>query len=150
MDGATSAFCIHVAPGTEKTVTFFVVQYRDGVISQFQDHPLKLMCAALYPDVNDVLKTAAGSLPAVIARCEEMDRKLAACGEDDERKFLSADALHSYQYNTVLNATETREPIWGVIEGNAGSSTRSTSRSITFSTNSPCTRGRCATSWIIS
>ena len=117
VEGATSAFCIHVAPGTEKTVTFFIVQYRDGVITQFLDHPLKLMCAALYPDVNDVLKTAAGSLPAIIARCEEMDRKLAACGEDDERKFLSADALHSYQYNTILHATETREPIWAVIEG---------------------------------
>ena len=93
------------------------MQYRDGVISKFLEHPIKLMSAALFRDVNDVLKTAEGSLPAIIARCEETDRKLGACGEDDERKFLSADALHTYQYNTILYATETLQPIWAVIEG---------------------------------
>jgi hypothetical protein len=115
--GATSAFCVHVAPGTEKVITFYIVQYRNGVIAQFLDHPLKLMCDALYADINDVLKSASAELPAAIARCQEMDAKLAGSGQDEERQFLAADALHSYQYNTILHATETKEPVWAVIEG---------------------------------
>ena len=46
-----------------------------------------------------------------------MDAKLAACGQDDERKFLAADTLHSYQYNTILHATPKLDPVWAVIEG---------------------------------
>ena len=115
--GATSAFCVHVPPGSEKVVTFYTVQYRSGVIAQFLDHPLKLMCDALYADINDVLKSASAELPSVIAHCQEMDAKLAGSGQDEERQFLAADALHSYQYNTILHATETKEPVWAVIEG---------------------------------
>jgi hypothetical protein len=118
VDGATSAFCIHVPPNTDKTVTFYIAQYRDGVIAQFMDHPLKLMCDALYADVNDMLNTAQAELPAVVARCAEMDQKLASCGQDDERKFNAADSLHSYQYNTILHqTTDTKQPVWAVIEG---------------------------------
>ena len=117
IDGATSAFCVHVAPGTEKAVTFYVVQYRDGVIAQLQDHPLRLMGDAVYSDMNDILKTAEKSLPTVVSRCEEMDKRLAECGQDAERQFLAADALHSYQYNTILYADEQKEPVWAVIEG---------------------------------
>jgi hypothetical protein len=122
VDGATSAFCIHVPAGTEKTVTFYIAQYIDGVEAQLetqagQFEPLKLMCDALYTDINDILSTAQNSLPAVINRCAEMDKKLNDSGQDDERKFLAADTLHSYQYNTVLHATEKKEPVWAVIEG---------------------------------
>jgi hypothetical protein len=122
IDGATSAFCVHVPPGTQKTVTFYIAQYLPGVESQFeyapmQEEPLHLMCDALYSGIDDILQTAQDSLPAVIARCNAMDKKLADCPEDDERKFVAADALHSYQYNTALHATDKKEPIWTVIEG---------------------------------
>ena len=117
VDGATSAFCIHVAPGTEKDVTFYIAQYLDGHEAVLAGHPLKLMCDVLYSDINDILKTAQDDLPAVVARCAEMDKKLANCGQDDERKFLTADALHSYQYNTVLHADDQKQPVWAVIEG---------------------------------
>jgi hypothetical protein len=117
VEGATAAFCIHVAPGTEKVITFYIVQYHPGVEAQLESHSLTLMSAALYKDMNDMLKTAADSLPDVISRCVAVDQKLANCGQDDERKFLAADTLHSYQYNTILHATENREPVWAVIEG---------------------------------
>ena len=117
VDGATSAFCVHVPPGTEKSVTFYVVQYQPGELPQLEMPPLKFMCAALFADVNDVLKTAESSLPAVVSRCEEVDKQVASCGQDAERKFLAGDTLHSYQYNTVLLATGKNEPIWAVIEG---------------------------------
>ncbi len=117
VDGATSAFCVHVAPGAEKTVTFYVAHYKHGVESELEKQPLTMMYDALYADLNDVLKTAQSSLPAVVARCTELDRKLAGSNENDERKFLAADTLHSYQYNTILHATPKQEPVWGVIEG---------------------------------
>ena len=122
VEGATSAFCIHVPPGAEKTVTFYIAQYVDGVEANFetqagQTEPLKLMCDALYSDINDILKTAQDSLPEVVSRCAEVDKKLDDCGQDAERKFLAADTLHSYQYNTVLHAADKKEPIWAVIEG---------------------------------
>ena len=37
VDGATSAFCVHVPPGAEKTVTFYIAQYQPGVITAIQD-----------------------------------------------------------------------------------------------------------------
>ncbi len=122
IDGATSAFRVHVPAGSEKTVTFYIAQYLPGVESSIevapgQTEPLHLMCDVLYKDINDVLKTAADSLPAVMARCAEVDKKLADCGQDEERQFVAADALHSYQYNTVLHATDKKDPIWTVIEG---------------------------------
>jgi hypothetical protein len=117
VDGASAAFCVHVPPGTEKAVCFYVIQYRDGIEAHLEGQPLKLMCAALYSNINDIAKTAESSLPEVIRRCGEVDKELTDCGQDDERKFLAADALHSYQYNTVLHATEKREPVWVVIEG---------------------------------
>jgi hypothetical protein len=122
IEGATSAFRIHVPAGTEKTVTFYVAQYLPGVESSFEyapmkSEPLHMMCDALYNGVEDILKTARDTEPQVIARCQKMDKKLADCPEDDERKFLAADALHSYQYNTVLHATDKKQPIWTVIEG---------------------------------
>ncbi len=117
LDGASSAFCVHVAPGAQKDVTFYVAHYKHGVESDLEKQPLTMMYDALFTDLNDILKTAQTSLPAVISRCEEMDRKLAASPEDKERKFLAADTLHSYQYNTILHATPKQEPVWGVIEG---------------------------------
>ena len=117
LDGANSAFCVHVAPGSTKEVTFYVVQYKHGVESELEKQPLTMMCDALYADINDILKTAETSLPTVVARCQEMDRKLANSAEDDERKFLCADTLHSYQYNTIMHATPKKEPVWAVIEG---------------------------------
>ncbi len=117
VDGASSAFCVHVPPGAEKTVTFYIVQYQPGELPQLEMPPLKFMCAALFADVNDVLETAASSLPAIVSRCEEVDRQVASCGQDAERKFLAGDALHSYQYNTVLLATGKKDPVWSVIEG---------------------------------
>jgi hypothetical protein len=117
LDGATSAFCVHVAPGTQKVVTFYIAHYKDGIEAQFEDQPLKLMYDALYSDLNDILKTAESSLAAVIAECGAMDSKLAGCGQDEERKFLAADTLHSYQYNTILHATPKLDPVWAVIEG---------------------------------
>ena len=56
------------------------------------------------------LAAAKADLPAAIERCQEMDRKLATCGQDEERRFLAADALHSYQFNTILYATDRMEP----------------------------------------
>ncbi len=117
LDGATSAFCVHVPAGQEKVVTFYIAQYKPGVVAELNEKPLRLMCDALYKDIDDILTTAQASLPAVISRCEEVDKKLAACKEDDERKFLAADTVHSYQFNTVLEATEKMEPVWSVIEG---------------------------------
>jgi hypothetical protein len=118
VDQATSAFCIHVAPGTEKVVTFYIAQYRPGILSTFMGHPFRLMCDALYTDINDILATAQDQMPAVIARCSEVDQKLANCGQDQERRFNAASALHSYQFNTILHqTTDTKEPIWVVIEG---------------------------------
>ncbi len=117
VDGATSAFCVHVPAGSERAVTFYIAQYVDGTEATLAGHSLKLMCDVLYPNINDILKTAQTSLPAVIAQCAAMDKKLADCGQDDERRFLAADALHSYQYNTVLHADENKRPIWAVIEG---------------------------------
>lgn len=117
VDGATSAFCVHVAPGTEKTVVFYIAQYEHGTITKLEDHPLKLMCDSLYADVNDILKTAQDTLPDVIAHCDEMDKQLSNCGQDAERQFLSAGALHSYQYNTILYGDEQKNPVWAVIEG---------------------------------
>ena len=117
VDGATSAFCVHVAPGAVKEVTFYVVQYQPGVVAHLQDQPMTLMCDSLYKDTNDILKTAAASLPAVISRCQDVDAKLTGCGQDAERQFLAADTLHSYQYNTVLYAGEHKKPVWTVIEG---------------------------------
>ena len=63
LDGATSAFCVHVAPGTEKDVTFYVAHYKDGIEAQLEDQPLKLMYDALYSDMNDILKTAEKQSP---------------------------------------------------------------------------------------
>ena len=117
IQGATSAFCVHVAPGEERTVIFYVAQYRPGNISQLAGRPLRLMSAALYSDLNDVLTAAKADLPTAIMRCQEMDRKLATCGQDEERRFLAADTLHSYQFNTILYATDRLEPEWAVIEG---------------------------------
>jgi hypothetical protein len=118
VDGATSAFCVHVPAGVAKTVTFYIAQYRDGVIAHFMSHPMKLMCDSLYADINDILKTAQDELPSVITRCDALDKTLADCGQDDERRFNAADSLHSYQYNTILYQTiDTNEPVWAVIEG---------------------------------
>ena len=88
VEGATSAFCVRAAPGTEKTVTFYVAHYKHGVESELEKQPLTMMYDALYTGLDDILKTAQASLPAVVGRCEETDRKLANSPEDDERKFL--------------------------------------------------------------
>ena len=117
VQGATSAFCVQVAPGTQKEVTFYIVQYRAGILSELAKQPLRLMSAALYANISDVLTTAEAEMPAAVARCEALDRQLATCGQDEERRFLAADALHSYQFNTLLYATEHQEPEWAVIEG---------------------------------
>ena len=66
------------------------------------------MCDSLYTDIDDILKTAAASLPAVIARCEDGRETGRLRPGRLRRKFLAADALHSYQYNTVLHATEVK------------------------------------------
>ena len=117
LEGATSAFCVHVPAGTRKVVTFYIAHYKDGEEANLDGHPLKLMYDELFTDLNDILKTAQASLPSVISRCAEVDQKLANCGQDDERKFLAADTLHSYQYNTILHGDEKQNPVWAVIEG---------------------------------
>lgn len=120
VDGATSAFCIHVPAGMCKEVTFYIAQYQSGNSGQMEEHRLRLMCDALYSDINDMLRTAKASLPAVVARCREADRKLAECGQNEERRFLAAHALHSYQFNSVLQATEQKDPVWSIVEGECG------------------------------
>jgi len=120
VEGATSAFCIHVPAGTQKEVTFYIAQYKHGNTGRLEDHALRLMGDALYSDINDILATAQASLSAVVARCNEVDKKLDGCGQDEERRFLAAHALHSYQFNSILQATEKKEPVWVIEEGECG------------------------------
>ena len=63
LDGATSAFCVHVPPGAEKVVTIYIAHYKDGVEAQLDGQPLKMMYDALYTGIDDILSTAEASLP---------------------------------------------------------------------------------------
>ena len=120
VDGATSAFCIHVPAGSQKEVTFYIAQYKHGNTGKLEDQTLKLMCDALFSDISDIFQTAQAIQPDVIARCKEVDKMLADCRQDEERQFLAAHALHSYQFNSILQATEKKEPVWAIEEGECG------------------------------
>jgi len=120
VDGATSAFCVHVPAGAQKEITFYIAQYKHGNTGQLEGHALRLMCDALYSDINYILRTAQTALPSVINRCKEVDKRLADCGQDEERRFLAAHALHSYQFNSILQTTDKKEPVWAIEEGECG------------------------------
>jgi len=117
VDGATSAFCIHVPAGTQKEVVFQVAQYKKGNAGQFEGHSLTMMSDAIFNGLEDILKTAQSLQAQAFARCGEADRMLENCGENPERRFLAAHALHSYQFNSILEAFEDKQPFWAIEEG---------------------------------
>jgi hypothetical protein len=117
VNDANSAFVLQAPAHTKKTVTLFVVHNRGGGSTMLQGEPLKLMSEVMFTNLADVLATASGGVSTTIAQCQRMDKKLSDCGQNAQRKFLAAQALHSYQFNTVLYGAPNRKPVWAVIEG---------------------------------
>jgi hypothetical protein len=115
---ATSAFRFAAAPGERKSVTLLVAHFIPGDVSVLGGEPLRFMHAALFSGFGEVLNAAADLEPAAIRRSRELDALMAHSGIGPERQLLSADALHSYLYNTVLWQNETSGlPVFGVEEG---------------------------------
>jgi hypothetical protein len=118
IDGATSAFLVHAAPGRRKTVMFIVAHYRGGEVSRLAGEPLEFYYAGLFKNIGEVIAVADTIAPQAQARCREVDQQLCDSGINAERQLLSAHALHSYRFNTLLLQTRrSQHPIWGVMEG---------------------------------
>jgi hypothetical protein len=118
--GANSAFIFRTPAHSIKTVMLYVVHYSGDSASTFQGQPIKLMSDALFKDALDVLSAASSNTSAMIEQCQKMDARLSNCGQNAERQFLAAQALHSYQFNTVMYALPDKSPVWAVIEGQYG------------------------------
>ncbi len=118
LEGATAAFRVHVAAGTKKDVTFYIVHHRSGQAAVLAGEPLELAHAALFHEKADVIAAADAAYPKVVERCQAENSRLAAAKLSPERAFLSADSIHSYQFNTVLFTNiKTHQPVWVVVEG---------------------------------
>ena len=118
LEGATAAFRVRVPAGQQKTVTFIVAHHRAGEVARLGGEPLRFAHAGLFRGPGEVIARADALLPEVVARCQAEEQRLAVAGLSAERAFLSAAAIHSYQFNTLFFlGAQSQRPVWVVIEG---------------------------------
>jgi len=121
VSGANSAFLFHVSAGERKSVTLIVAHYVSDEVSQLGGEPLHFVYTEFFKDLGSVVLAADASRGNAIAESERLDRALISSGINPDRQFLSAHALHSFQFSTILRETaKTHRPLWVVSEGEYG------------------------------
>lgn len=120
VNGATSAFLMRVPAHTKKEITVYVIHDETGSETEFQEQKVHLMGGRLFKGLQDVADAATSNESAAVLQSEKMDNRLRKSGINQQRQFLSAQALHSYQFNTILYAKPDMRPLWAVIEGQYG------------------------------
>lgn len=120
VDGASSAMLIRVPPHANRKVTVYVVHDETGSETEFQGQKIHLMGGKLFSGLQDIADTAVAEESSAIQQSEIMDKRLKSSGLNQQREFLAAQALHSYQFNTILYAKPDMSPLWAVIEGQYG------------------------------
>ncbi len=118
---AHSAFLARVAPHMRKRLSVLVAHYLPDAVSELDGEPLAYAYTEFFHSMNEVLAAGASMEPEAIAESRRLDQQLAKSSQNPERKFLSAHALHSYQFNTILRrGVRSNRSLWTVPEGEYG------------------------------
>ncbi len=118
LTGATSAFAVQVAPGRKLELPFFIAHYVGETPADFQGRPMGFFYTRYWTNAAAVLAEADGLFKSVPEACARLDQRLDAAKISPERKWMAAQALHSYRFNTVLfEHPLTHEPLWELVEG---------------------------------
>jgi hypothetical protein len=104
-----------VAPGCKAEYIIALGVFRDGVITSGRRAYAYYTC--LFKDLEDVLENALDEKEESLFRAQRLDELLDSSALSEDRRFLIAQAAHSYLANTELLLSETGEPLFVVNEG---------------------------------
>lgn len=103
-----------VAPGEKKTFEFVVCFYHGGIATTGMK--ASYLYTHFFADIEAVASYALKNFAALKGRGAEFDKRFEASGLNPARKFMLAQAVHSYFGSTELLEVE-GEPLWIVNEG---------------------------------
>lgn len=104
-----------IAPGTKADYTIALAVFRDGIVTSGRKTHTYYSC--LFKDLEDVLESALDEEAESLFRAQRLDAMLEASGLSSDRRFLLAQAAHSYLANTEFLLTESGDPLFLVNEG---------------------------------
>lgn len=104
-----------VGIGEKKSVIVALGAYRDGIVtSGYRAHAYYTVH---FKDLEEVLTSALEDAEESLKKAKEVDAILESANISNERKFLLANAAHSYNASTELLLTEGGDPLFIVNEG---------------------------------
>jgi len=104
-----------IAPGGRAEYIIALGVFRDGIITSGRRAYAYYTC--LFKDLEDVLESALDEKEESLFRAQRLDDMLESSSLSEDRRFLIAQAAHSYLANTELLLSETGEPLFVVNEG---------------------------------
>ncbi|HWR10771.1 MAG TPA: glycoside hydrolase family 52 protein [Rectinemataceae bacterium] len=104
-----------VAPGEKAEYTIALGVFRDGIVTSGRRARAYYTC--LFGDLEEVLENALEEEAESLFRAERLDGILEASPLTEARRFLIAQAAHSYLANTELLLSESGELVFLVNEG---------------------------------
>jgi hypothetical protein len=104
-----------IAAGRKAEFIVALGVFRDGIVTSGRRAHAYHSC--LFEDIDDVLESALDEAPESLFRAERLDEVLQASKLSEDRRFLLAQAAHSYSANTELLLSEAGEPLFVVNEG---------------------------------
>jgi hypothetical protein len=104
-----------IAPGCRAEYVIALGVFRDGIITSGRRAYAYYTC--LFRDLEDVLENALDEAEESLFRAQRLDDLLESSSLPEDRRFLLAQAAHSYLANTELLLSETGEPVFLVNEG---------------------------------
>lgn len=104
-----------IAQGHRAEYVIALGVFRDGIVTAGRRAHAYYTC--LFRDLEDVLENALDEAVESLFRAERLDDMLDVPSLSEDRRFLLAQAAHSYLANTELLLSESGEPLFLVNEG---------------------------------
>lgn len=104
-----------VAPGKRAQYVIALGVFREGIVTT--GRPARAYYTCLFKDIEDVLENALDEQVESLFRAERLDSFLDNSGLSEDRRFIVAQASHSYVANTELLLSQAGEPVFLVNEG---------------------------------
>ncbi len=104
-----------IAPGQKAQYVIALGVFREGIVTT--GRPAHAYYTCLFKDIEDVLENALDEQVESLFRAERLDSFLDNSGLSEDRRFIIAQAAHSYVANTELLLSQSGEPVFLVNEG---------------------------------
>jgi len=106
---------LEVPAHTIRTFTLVFATFQDGMITS--GHDTRFAYTSCFRNIEDVLEFALDNKAYYLSLADKRDAELQESGLNKYRRFLIAQAAHSYLANTQLMLDNEAKPVWVVNEG---------------------------------